>query len=204
MWRNIDSSWSLMTAWKKLVFTSLVFHQESQQYLQGDSCHSKALHKVQPLSSVKLLEDPFDQLVEQESLEDFDAESTMDPDDTEEVLWIDQLDDEMYVAQQEHFYDFSDMLDEDAESDDMGECPLSQKSGSLASLEEMVHTNSELMDYQAIRRHSKKSLRVCVNILGRGIMALVDRGTASCFIQTPLVKRLRLWREVSLSSQEIQ
>ena len=49
---------------------------------------------------------------------------------------------------------------------------------------------------RAARKHPKKSLHVKVHIEGQDILALVDTGATSSFVQASAVKKLGLWEQV--------
>lgn len=202
VWQNIDGPRSLMTAWKKLISTSVVFRQESQQYLRGRSGQRRSTFQQLDASPNDFSEDIYAQETEDE--ECFSDLEAIDDYVKEDAFASTEMQEEMCATHQECFYDCCESFEQIEEPADVSECVSMQEPKMDMSREEIFQVNASLVECRAIRRPCKNSLHVQVHISGCQLMALVDTGATSCFIQGPLVKRLGLWKDVLPSMQEVR
>lgn len=174
--KNIDGPRSLMTAWKKLVSTSASLRRESELYLsRGQQHRGRGLREHEA--------DNRDDFCETALLEDWGVGHRPDAfhhsnddwtfDDGEGAFWESS-------EPEDTFYD----------------CEVSPLHEDLDQGEHCCQTLDVPEACRAAHKNPKKSLHVRVQVEGAEILALVDTGATSSFVQQGLVKKLGLWNRV--------
>ena len=173
-----------MTAWKKLVSTPASLHRESESYLaRGHRGRGRGLrdHEV----------DNRDDFGETSSLKDWGASRCPDA---------------LHHRSDEWTFDDGegDFWDSPEQEDTFYECEVSPLNEDFDQREHCYQTLEAPEACRAAHKNPKKSLHVRVQVEGAEILALVDTGATSSFVQQGLVKKLGLWNRVQSCQQQVR
>ena len=193
--QNIDGPRSLMTAWKKLVSTSPSLRREAQDFLVRNRPHKglreAAVERNDKLDSVQ---------------DDFAVDDV--------PLWSEDfghIQDEFTDGEADFWGDsFYECESNPNEACHQFETQIGNETEDVEELFYDCDTSPDEKCHQVLalpalcRSAQKKSLHVKVNIEGTDILALVDTGATSSFVQAAVVKRLGLWDSVQPCNQDVR
>lgn len=217
-WQNIDGPRSLMVAWKKLISTSSRFQQESREFLQRRPGYSHQRHRGAILESL-------DQAMDGPQADD-DFGDDDDPIDTHDISFAEWEDVEADPSQL-HAVDIHPTTYSPCEADDFLDClpetfftpPSTSTPAHCTTIEDLHSTQLSSLAQtdlnistapvvpetcRAVTKPEKKSLHVPIEVCGKRIMALVDTGATSCFVQLALAKKLGVWDRHTTSTQRVR